>query len=96
MENVGVWTGSVGNIYKGTTTATGQSVTIDWTGDKYLYIVYNSSLSNLTAINIGAINVLGTGGTFTNPPSTVGNYKVYRSVFLQAGGAGTSITFNLT
>ena len=93
LEAVGTWTGSIGNIYKGTTTATGASVTITWTGDKYHYIVYDSSKANLT--NISA--------TFTVFPAfgsalfaTVGNYKIYRTTALQAGGTGTTITYTLT
>jgi hypothetical protein len=83
--------GNVGTISKGTTTASGQSVTITWTGDKYHYIVYNSSLSNLTNITTAGFGVLS---SFT--VNTVGNYKVYRTNTLQAGGAGTSITYVLT
>ena len=83
--------GSVGTISKGTTTATGQTLTITWTGDKYHYIAFNSSLASLTNITTGGFSVLS---SFTL--TTVGSYKVYRSNTLQAGGAGTSITYVLT
>ena len=83
--------GTIGTIAKGTTTASGQSVTISWTGDKYHYIVFNSSLSNLTNITTGGFGVFG---SFTL--TTVGSYKVYRIGTLQAGGAGSSITYVLT
>ena len=95
LENLALWDttigGSVGTIAKGTTTATGQTLTITWTGDKYHYIVYNSSLASLTNITTGGFGVFS---SFTL--TTVGNYKVYRSNTLQSGGAGTSITYVLT
>jgi hypothetical protein len=95
LENIGAWDttlgGTIGTIAKGTTTASGQSVTISWTGDKYHYIVFNSSLSNLTNITTGGFGVFG---SFTL--TTVGSYKVYRIGTLQAGGAGSSITYILT
>jgi hypothetical protein len=95
LETLSLWDttlgGNVGTISKGTTTASGQSVTITWTGDKYHYIVFNSSLSNLTNITTAGFGVLS---SFTL--STVGSYKVYRTNTLQAGGAGTSITYVLT
>ena len=95
LENIGAWDttlgGTIGTIAKGTTTASGQSVTISWTGDKYHYIVFNSSLSNLTNITTGGFGVFG---SFTL--TTVGQYKVYKIGTLQAGGAGSSITYILT
>jgi hypothetical protein len=95
LENLALWDttlgGSVGTISKGTTTASGQTVTITWAGDKYHYIVYNSSLASLTNITTAGFGVLG---SFTL--TTVGNYKVYRSNTLQSGGGGTSITYVLT
>jgi hypothetical protein len=95
LENIGAWDttlgGTIGTIAKGTTTASGQSVTISWTGDKYHYIVFNSSLSNLTNITTGGFGVFG---SFT--VTTVGQYKVYKIGTLQAGGAGSSITYVLT
>ena len=83
--------GSIGTIRKGTTNPSGQSVTITWTGDKYHYIIYDSSRSNLTNITTGGFGVLGSFSV-----TTVGNYKVYKSNDLQSGGAGTSITYVLT
>ena len=95
LENIGAWDttigGTIGTIAKGTTTASGQSVTISWTGDKYHYIVFNSSLASLSNITTSGFGVLG---QFTL--STVGSYKVYKSNTLQAGGAGSSITYILT
>lgn len=95
LEDLATWDttlgGTVGTVSKGTTTASGQTLTITWTGDKYHYIVYNSSLASLTNITTGGFGVLS---SFTL--TTVGQYKVYRSNTLQAGGAGTSITYVLT
>ena len=95
LENLATWDtsigGTIGTIAKGTTTASGQSVTITWTGDKYHYIVFNSSLSNLSNITTSGFGVLGSFSV-----STVGQYKVYKTTTLQAGGAGSSITYALT
>lgn len=83
--------GSVGTIVKGDTTPSGNSVTISWTGDKYHYIVYDSSRSNLTDITTSGFGVLGQFSV-----TTVGQYKVYKTDTLQAGGAGLSTTYVLT
>ena len=95
LENLGAWDttigGTIGTIVKGTTTASGQSATITWTGDKYHYIVFNSSLSNLSNITTSGFGVLGSFAV-----TTVGQYKVYKTTTLQAGGAGSSITYILT
>jgi hypothetical protein len=95
LENISAWDttlgGTIGTIVKGTTTASGQSVTISWTGDKYHYIVFDSARANLTNITTGGFGVFG---SFTL--TTVGSYKVYKIGTLQAGGAGSSITYILT
>ena len=95
LENIGAWDttlgGTIGTIAKGTTTASGQTLTISWTGDKYLYIVFDSARANLTGISTSGFAVLG---QFTL--STIGQYKVYRTNLLNAGGAGSSITYILT
>jgi hypothetical protein len=95
LQDLEVWDttlgGSIGIINKGTTTASGQSVTITWTGDKYHYIVFDSARSNLTNITAAGFGVFGAFAL-----TTVGSYKVYRTTLLQAGGAGTSITYVLT
>ena len=96
LENISRWDttlgGSIGTISKGTTSPSGQSVTITWTGDKYHYIVYNSGSANLTNITAAGFGVLS---SFTL--SAVGSsYKVYRTNTLQAGGSGQSITYVLT
>jgi hypothetical protein len=83
--------GTIGTIAKGTTNPSGQSVTITWTGDKYHYIIYDSARANLSNITTGGFGVLSAFSV-----TTVGNYKVYRTNTLQAGGAGTSITYVLT
>ena len=83
--------GSVGTIDKGNTNPSGDSITISFSGDKYHYIVYDSSRSDLSNITTSGFGVLG---QFTK--STVGSYTVYRSTTLQAGGGGSSITYDLT
>ena len=95
LENISAWDttlgGTIGTIVKGTTAASGQTLTISWTGDKYLYIVFDSARANLTGISTSGFAVLG---QFTL--TTVGQYKVYRTTLLNAGGAGSSITYILT
>jgi ABC-type transporter Mla subunit MlaD len=95
LENLALWDttlgGSVGTIIKGTTNPSGQSVTIAWSGDKYHYIVFDSSRSNLSNITTSGFGVLGQFSV-----TTVGQYKVYKTNTLQAGGAGSSITYTLT
>ena len=95
LENLSLWDttlgGNIGTIAKGTTTATGQSVSLTWTGDKYHYIVYNSALADLTNITAAGFSVFS---SFTK--TVVGSYKVYKTTLLQSGYAGTSITYVLT
>jgi hypothetical protein len=95
LENISTWDttlgGDIGTIVKGTTNPSGQSVTISWSGDKYHYIVFDSSRPNLSNITTSGFGVFG---DFVL--STVGQYKVYKSTTLKAGGAGSSITYTLT
>jgi hypothetical protein len=94
LEDLGSWDitlgGSVGSIKKGTANPTGQSVTINWTGSLYHYIVYDSAYANLTAINSSGFNVSASFAL-----TTAGSYKVYKSTLLQTGNAGTTITYTL-
>jgi len=83
--------GDVGTIDKGNTNPSGDSVTIAWSGDKYHYIVYDSSRSNLSNITTSGFGVLGQFSV-----TTIGQYKVYKTNTLQAGGGGSSITYDLT
>ena len=83
--------GSVGTIDKGNTNPSGDSLTISWSGDKYHYIVYDSSRSNLSNITTSGFGVLGQFSV-----TTIGQYKVYKTNTLQAGGGGSSITYDLT
>jgi hypothetical protein len=95
LENLSLWDttlgGDIGTITKGTTNPSGQSVTITWSGDKYHYIVFDSSRPDLSNITTSGFGVFG---SFT--ATTVGQYKVYKTNTLQAGGAGSSITYTLT
>lgn len=95
LANLALWDttlgGSIGTISKGTTTASGQTLTITWSGDKYHYIVFDSSRANLTGISTSGFAVLGQFSV-----TTIGQYKVYKTNTLQAGGAGSSITYVLT
>ena len=83
--------GNIGTIDKGNTNPSGDQVTITFSGDKYHYIVYDSSRSNLSNITTSGFGVLGQFSV-----TTIGQYKVYRTNTLQAGGNGSSITYNLT
>lgn len=95
LQDLEVWDlslgGTIGTIAKGTTNPVGQSLTITWTGDKYHYIIFDSSRPNLSNITSSGFGVLS---AFTL--TTVGNYKVYKTNTLQAGGSGTSITYVLS
>ena len=95
LEDISTWDttlgGNIGTIVKGTTNPSGQSVTISWSGDKFHYIVFDSSRSNLSNITTSGFGVLGQFSV-----TTVGQYKVYKTNTLQAGGAGSSITYTLT
>ena len=94
LENLSDWDttlgGSIGIIKKGTLNPTGQSVTINWTGSLYQYIVYDSAYANLTAINSSGFNI---SSSFTL--TVTGSYKVYRTTALQAGYGGTTVTYTL-
>jgi hypothetical protein len=84
--------GNVGLIRKGTTSPSGQTITITWTGDKYHYIIYNSSLPNLSVISSGGLNTI----SLWDDPFTLGKYKIYRTTQEQAGGLGKTSTYVLT
>ena len=94
-EDVGSWdttlNGDIGTIVKGDVNPVGNTISITWTGDKYHYIVYDGSRSDLSGISTSGFAVLG---QFTK--STVGDYKVYRTTALQAGGSGTTIEYVLS
>jgi len=94
-EDLGAWDttlgGDIGTIDKGNTSPVGDDIVITWSGDKYHYIVYNSSLGDLSGISTSGFSVIG---QFIR--TTVGDYKVYRTNDLQAGGASTSITYSLS
>ena len=95
LEDLAVWDtglgGTIGTIDKGNTNPSGDTLTITWSGDKYQYIIYDGNNSDLTGIATSGFGVIG---QFTK--STVGDYTVYRTNVLQAGGSGASITYNLT
>lgn len=91
LADLALWDNTVGTIDKGNTNPSGDSLTIAWSGDKYHYIVYDSARSNLSNITTSGFGVLGQFSV-----STVGQYKVYRTNTLQAGGGGSSITYDLT
>jgi hypothetical protein len=95
LANLALWDstlgGSIGTIVKGTTNPIGQTITITHSGDKFHYIVYDSSRSNLTGITSSGFNVFNSFAV-----TTVGQYKIYKSTTLQAGGAETSFTYTLT
>jgi hypothetical protein len=99
LLNIGKWNiasgGSVGTIYKGQENPNGFTVTINWVDDKYLYIIYDSSQSDLSAILSGALPSNAFGNPI-NSPTIVGPYKVYRTILEQAGTtAGKTITYTL-
>ena len=94
LEDLASWDtslgGDIGTIDKGNTNPSGDSVTIAWSGDKYHYIIFDASRSNLSNITTSGFGILG---SFT--VTIVGDYKIYKTNTLQAGGAGSSITYTL-
>ena len=94
LEDLASWDtslgGDIGTINKGNTNPSGDSITIAWSGDKYHYIVFDASRSNLSNITTSGFGVLGSFAV-----TTVGDYKIYKTTTLQAGGAGSSITYTL-
>lgn len=95
LEDLASWDtslgGDIGTINKGNTNPSGDSVTIAWSGDKYHYIVFDASRSNLSDITTSGFGVLGSFAV-----TTVGDYKIYKTTTLLAGGAGSSITYTLS
>jgi hypothetical protein len=93
LEDLSAWDvslgGTIGTINKGVTGP--GTVTFSYTGNKYLYVVCDASMPNLAGISIGATNLIGQFSL-----SVVGQYKVYRTNVLNAGGTGTSQTYTLT
>lgn len=83
--------GSIGTIDKGVTSPSGDDGVIAWTQDKYHYIVYDAQEADLVTIVAGGFDVLN---AFTS--SIVGDYKVYKTIQLQSGYSGTSITYTLS
>jgi hypothetical protein len=88
--------GTIGTIRKGTISPSGQTVSITWSGDKYHYIIYNSSQPDLTVISSGGVNTIALWTLSTvESPSNV-RYKVYRTTDLQTGGTSKTATYVLT
>lgn len=83
--------GTIGTIDKGVTSPSGDDGVITWTGDKYHYIVYDAQEDDLVTVVAGGFDVLN---AFTS--SIVGDYKVYKTIQLQSGYSGTSITYTLS
>jgi hypothetical protein len=83
--------GTIGTIAKGTVSPSGQTITIntvDTVGGSYLYIIYSSSVGNITKITQGGFDVTNN----FQPLSNVGNYKIYVSTGKQFGNATLTIT----
>jgi hypothetical protein len=88
--------GTIGTIRKGTISPSGQTVSITWSGDKYHYIIHNSSQPDLTVISSGGVNTIDLWTLSTvESPSNV-RYKVYRTTDLQTGGTSKTATYVLT
>ena len=62
---------------------------LTWSGDKYLYVVIDDSITLTQIDNDG----FGSIGAFTSGTTT--NYKYYRSSAIQAGGASKTVEFKL-
>ena len=88
--------GTIGTIAKGTTNPNNHNIDIIWTGDKYQYIVYDASQSNLATIKERTTQFDVLPATFGGALfATVGGYKIYRSTNPQSGYAGTTAEYVL-
>ena len=99
--------GNVGVIEKGTINPNSQEIDINWSGSKFIYIIYDSSQGNLTDIVERTTNFSIFEPTFgARVYAEEGNYKIYRtgwdpstSTFEatpdQAGGTGTTLKVRL-
>ena len=98
LEKLAQWDttlgGTVGTIDKGVVDPSGESISIIWSGNKYQYIIYDTDYNDLTAINTQFGNVLD-GVTFPTTPTTVGPYKIYRTIEKQTGGGGATQPYGL-
>jgi hypothetical protein len=93
LLNLTAWTGGSevqnGTINFGTgisTISANTNVTIVNSTSAYLYIIYGSSVADLTNIKQGGFDVTG---NFTK--TTVGLYKVYRTTLLQSAGSNAFV-----
>lgn len=97
LEDIDSWDislgGNIGTINKGIIAPSNQTITITWQGDKYQYIIYDASQPPLTSIVSSGFNVLPTQ---FNLPIITGGYRIYRTIALQSGYSGVSITYTLT
>ena len=94
LQNLTNWLDNIGSINKGQISPSGQTISITWSGDKYQYIIYNSSepdLTNIASGGAGGVNTLPLWTKITN----VTGYKIYRTTSIQAGGAGRTVTYAL-
>lgn len=87
VQNIAAWDGT---IEKGQTTAKGRTVTITWSGTKYLYIIFDYNAPVLTDI------VAGLSAWANFDKTTIGtSYRVYKTSTLQVGGTSSTITYTL-
>ena len=88
--------GTIGSIAKGTTIPNNTNIDITWTGDKFQYIAYDASQSDLASIKERNTQFDVLPATFGGAVyATVGGYKIYKSTDLQAGYAGTTAEYTL-
>jgi hypothetical protein len=104
IENLAFWDttlgGSVGKIEKGFYTQAqldNKSITFDFVGPKYHYIIYDRTLGPLRRLdNEAGGNELGQGGQFENQLIQTTNYNMYISKDqLSSGGGSLSVTYTL-
>lgn len=104
IENLSFWDttlgGSVGQIEKGFYTQTqlnNKSITFNFIGPKYHYIIYDRQLGSLRRLdNEAGGNEAGPGGQFENQLIQTTNYNMYISKDqLSSGGVSLPVTYTL-
>ena len=90
LLDVADWTGNGGTLDFNNQNPNGDTFTISWSGDKYIYIVMDDAYT----LNAISIDGFGSIGAFTT--GTIGGYRFYVTTFIQSGGGGSSADYELS
>ena len=90
LLDVADWTDNGGTLDFNNQNPNGDTFTISWSGDKYIYIVMDDAYT----LNAITIDGFGSIGAFTT--GTIGGYRFYVTTFIQSGGGGSSADYELS